>query len=140
MQQLTKFNNSRQTEEPAFDASFDITRRDDTQAGPTLDASFDITRRGANDIDIPAERSLPEPDPADDTIIPPADVVFGVLEKGSKRGGSLLVSSDGFSYGVKRENKSSTMWICSIRSKKMRCPSTVLQNRDDFQTGQFIFL
>lgn len=28
------------------------------------------------------------------------------------------------------------MWICSVRSKKMRCPATVLQTRGDFQMGQ----
>lgn len=46
-------------------------------------------------------RSIQEPDPADDTIIPPSDVIFEVLEKGTKRGGRLLVRSDGFTYGVK---------------------------------------
>lgn len=82
-------------EEPALDASFDLTRRD-AALGSALDASFDLTRRGANDVEIPVERSLQEPDPADDTIIPSADVVFEVLEKGSKRRGRLLVGSDGF--------------------------------------------
>ena len=29
------------------------------------------------------------------------EVRFEVLEKGSKRGGALLVSTDGFSYGIR---------------------------------------
>ena len=38
------------------------------------------------------------------TILPDEPVTFSILEKGSKRGGRLLVSSDGFSYGVKVNN------------------------------------
>lgn len=37
----------------------------------------------------------------DDTILDERPVQFEVLEKGSKRGGKLLVASDGFTYGVK---------------------------------------
>lgn len=36
-----------------------------------------------------------------DTVLEDEPVAFTVHEKGSKRGGRLLVSSDGFSYGVK---------------------------------------
>lgn len=37
----------------------------------------------------------------DDTILDERPIQFEVLEKGSKRGGKLLVASDGFTYGVK---------------------------------------
>ena len=36
-----------------------------------------------------------------DTVLPDQPVTFTVLDHGSKRGGRLLVSSDGYSYGVK---------------------------------------
>ena len=35
---------------------------------------------------------------------------FTILEQGSERGQPLLVESRGFSYTLKRENKSSTIW------------------------------
>jgi hypothetical protein len=37
----------------------------------------------------------------DDTILDDSEIRFEVLEKGSKRGGRLLIASDGFTYGLK---------------------------------------
>ena len=37
----------------------------------------------------------------DDTVLDERPVRYEVLEKGSKRGGKLLVATDGFTYGVK---------------------------------------
>ncbi|KAH3890632.1 hypothetical protein DPMN_014717 [Dreissena polymorpha] len=42
-----------------------------------------------------AERELP------DTVTEDVSITFTMLENGSKRGGRLLVSSNGYSYGVK---------------------------------------
>lgn len=97
--------------------------------------SFDIShRRAIDEEDLePEEGSLQED--MDDTILDERPIQFEVLEKGSKRGGKLLVASDGFTYGVKRENKTSTAWTCAVRSTKMRCHATVLQKGDFFVRG-----
>ena len=100
-----------------------------------FDYSFDVPHRVANNNPEPleetfhAEAPLPNHHPAD------APITYSVLEKGSKRGGKLLVSSDGFSFGVKAENKSSTRWVCSVRSKKSRCHAVVTQVGDTFNAG-----
>ncbi|XP_062594510.1 uncharacterized protein LOC134255924 [Saccostrea cucullata] len=98
-------------------------------------SDFDIShRRDVEDSDEePQERTLHED--LDDTVIDEEEVRFEVLEKGSKRGGALLVSTDGFTYGVKRKNKETTMWTCSVRSAKMRCHATVLQRGNSFVRG-----
>ncbi|XP_065929546.1 uncharacterized protein [Magallana gigas] len=88
---------------------------------PEVLESFDIShRRAIDEEDLePEEGSLQED--MDDTILDERPVQFEVLEKGIKRGGKLLVASDGFTYGVKRENKISTAWTCAVRSTCYRC-------------------
>ena len=73
-----------------------------------------------------------DPDLSDD-ILPNQLVTFSVLEAGSKKGGKLLVTSNGYSFDLKRINKDSTTWACSVRSKKLRCRATV--KRDQFVSG-----
>jgi len=46
-------------------------------------------------------RSVILDDDLPDVILPDQPVTYTFLEKGSKRGGRLLVSSDGYTYGVK---------------------------------------
>eukprot|EP00105_Crassostrea_gigas_P005394 XP_011418978.1 PREDICTED: uncharacterized protein LOC105322138 [Crassostrea gigas] len=41
----------------------------------------------------------------------------------------------GFTYGVKRKNKETTMWTCSVRSATIRCRATVLQRGNSFVRG-----
>ena len=60
---------------------------------------------------------------------------YTILEKGSERQGRLLVESVGYSYTVKRTNKSSTVWRCTIRNKKQECKATVKQTNDTFVRG-----
>ena len=99
---------------------------------PALDSTFNISNRDIEEDPEPQEESINvDPDLPED-IIPDQPIRFKVLESGSKRGGKLLVSSNGYSYGVKRVNNSSTSWTCSIRSKKVRCHATVSQNGDHF--------
>ena len=59
-------------------------------------------------------------------------LAFHVYEQGSKRGGRLLVNNDGFKYGVKKQQKTSTIWTCNVRSMKMRCYATVTQKGSEF--------
>ncbi|XP_060574759.1 uncharacterized protein LOC132732364 [Ruditapes philippinarum] len=62
-------------------------------------------------------------------------VTFEVFPEGSKRGKPLLVSSDGFRYSVKKNQKKSVLWICSSRSLKVRCYATVIQKGSEFVRG-----
>ena len=48
-----------------------------------------------------------------------------IIEGGTKKGGELLVDSDGFTYPLKRDNNRGKTWICSARHKK--CPAKVLR-------------
>ncbi|CAC5378806.1 unnamed protein product [Mytilus coruscus] len=117
-----------------------------------LDGTFDIGHRDADDPPEPMDTSLnAEPDLPDEilpddngslktpqrTSFRPDDNVihYKVLEKGSKRGGCLLTASNGFTFGVKKDLKKSTLWTCSVRSAKMRCHATVSQVGDVFRPG-----
>ena len=66
-----------------------------------LDGTFNITRRDNIDVTMePTETALAEPE-LPDTVTEDVPITFTMLENGSKRGGRLLVSSNGYSYGVK---------------------------------------
>lgn len=60
---------------------------------------------------------------------------FEILETGSQRGKPLLVESRGFSYVIKRKNKASTIWRCTIRNKNAQCLATVVQQGELFTAG-----
>ncbi|XP_078316314.1 uncharacterized protein LOC144620219 isoform X2 [Crassostrea virginica] len=98
-------------------------------------SDFDIShRRDVEEIDAEPHVSTLHED-IDDTVLDEEEVRFEVLEKGSKRGGALLVSTDGFSYGIKRKNKETNIWTCSVRPSKLRCHATVLQRGNSFVRG-----
>ena len=54
-------------------------------------------------------------------------VTYTVLQKASQRGKPLLVESTGYSYTIKRQNKTSTEWRCSVRNKAVKCGATIKQ-------------
>ncbi|KAL5006692.1 hypothetical protein ScPMuIL_015498 [Solemya velum] len=118
-----------------MESSFDPPDDADISDGDALDASFDLSHRLMEDRPETVDTSIDVEPELPSIILPDEPITFKVLETGSKRGGRLLVSSDGFSYGVKNKNKSSTYWTCSVRSKKMRCPATVTQIGDNFRRG-----
>ena len=45
------------------------------------------------------------------------------------------MSSDGFTFTVKRRNKDSVEWRCSIRNKTTTCPVMVQQRGDQFSSN-----
>ena len=63
-----------------------------------------------------------------------ATVTFTLMENASQRGKRKLVSSDGFTFVCKRQNKTTnnTVWRCSVRNKTTTCPVTVEQQGDSF--------
>ncbi|KAJ8317057.1 LOW QUALITY PROTEIN: hypothetical protein KUTeg_004961 [Tegillarca granosa] len=104
------------------------------------------TRIVEESINIPivphAEPHHPEEESLNDETLPQelstreAVVTFQVTENTSQRGKRKLVSSDGFSYVVKKENKSgSILWRCSVRNSKTSCSATVHQQGDTFITN-----
>ena len=57
-----------------------------------------------------------------------AEVTFQVVESGTQRGKRKLVSSDGFTFTLKRQNRGETVeWRCAIRNKTVICPVTIQQ-------------
>ncbi|XP_021362634.1 uncharacterized protein LOC110456308 [Mizuhopecten yessoensis] len=102
---------------------------------PDMDASFNISHRRYDDPVAPADISLDAGD-LDDSLQEATPLVYTVLPTGSKRGGPLLTSSDGFSYGVKYAGKRTTKWTCSIRSRTLRCHAIVHQIGDAFTRGE----
>ncbi|KAJ8307800.1 hypothetical protein KUTeg_014645 [Tegillarca granosa] len=98
------------------------------------------TRIVEESINIPivphADPHHPEEESLNDETLPQelstreAVVTFQVTENTSQRGKRKLVSSDGFSYVVKKENKSgSILWRCSVRNSKTSCSATVPPTR-----------
>ncbi|KAK3087325.1 hypothetical protein FSP39_004708 [Pinctada imbricata] len=76
--------------------------------GDPMDDSFDLPHRDAFNHLEPLEETFVTEDTLPDYHITDVPITYKLLEKDSKRGGKLLVSSDGYSFGVKAENKSST--------------------------------
>lgn len=80
-------------------------------------------------------------DMSDDFIDLPTDnfpdtpETYKVLQSGSSRGGQLLVSSTGYSFGIKHVNQSSINWRCSVRNQTNRCYATVIQKGDQYCQG-----
>ena len=56
-----------------------------------------------------------------------AEVTFQVVESGTQRGKRKLVSSDGFTFTLKRQNRGETVERCAIRNKTVTCPVTIQQ-------------
>ena len=62
-----------------------------------------------------------------------AEVTFQVVESGTQRGKRKLVSSDGFTFTLKRQNRGETIeWRCAIRNKTVTCPVTIQQRGNCF--------
>lgn len=65
-----------------------------------------------------------------------ATITFHVTENTTQREKRKLVSSDGYTYVDKKENKSGSIVLrCSVRNSKTTCRATVLQHGDTFTTN-----
>ncbi|XP_033733580.1 uncharacterized protein LOC117322752 [Pecten maximus] len=110
---------------PPSDSETDITDFTDQLpvANFNLDDSFDMSdRERPDEATEPQEESFDaHGEPAEDSILDDQPTTYEVLAKGTTRGKPLLVSSDGYTYTVKRTNKSTTIWTCSLRSKVIHC-------------------
>ncbi|KAL5015438.1 hypothetical protein ScPMuIL_009708 [Solemya velum] len=61
-----------------------------------------------------------------------AIVTYNVVDNGTQRGKRKLVSSDGHTFTLKRQNKNSTDLCCSIRNKTTTCPVVIRQQGDSY--------
>ncbi|KAL5011914.1 hypothetical protein ScPMuIL_010465 [Solemya velum] len=61
-----------------------------------------------------------------------AIVTYNVVDNGTQCGKRKLVSSDGHTFTLKRQNKNSTDWRCSIRNKTTTCPVVIRQQGDSY--------
>ncbi|XP_021339362.1 uncharacterized protein LOC110440548 [Mizuhopecten yessoensis] len=60
---------------------------------------------------------------------------YEIIENGTSFGHRKLVSSDGYSYTVKRSSARTTTWKCSVRNRKVQCSASVIQRGQSFTRG-----
>ncbi|KAL5010187.1 hypothetical protein ScPMuIL_012492 [Solemya velum] len=96
-----KLNATATEEFMEMESSFDPPDGADISDDDALDASFDLSHRLKEDRAETVDTSIDVEPELPSFILPDEPITFTVFETGSKRGGRLLVSSDGFSYGVK---------------------------------------
>ena len=80
------------------------------------------------------ESSLPVPDNQTATREEPE---FTIVEKGSRKGTDILISHDGYGYGMDGEmnKKGEQHWKCTVRNKTINCLASEKQNGEDFKQG-----
>ncbi|KAH3830292.1 hypothetical protein DPMN_103532 [Dreissena polymorpha] len=102
------------------------------EASNTIDdRSYDISNRNIERPHVLLDESLPDR-PLDDVIPNAVPKTYEVVESGSKRGGRLLVSSDGYTYNARKTQSGRTYWTCSVRNKQVTCFASVKQFGDMF--------
>ncbi|XP_052260472.1 uncharacterized protein LOC127864668 [Dreissena polymorpha] len=69
---------------------------------------------------------LPDP-PPNRNVIPDGPVTYEVVEGATRKGGQMLLGSDGYTYVVKRSNPVTCFvyWVCNVRSKAKHCSAWV---------------
>ncbi|KAH3781811.1 hypothetical protein DPMN_159718 [Dreissena polymorpha] len=107
----------------------------DTDNADQLNQPFDLPDRPAINQDSETVETDIGDESLSTTAIEEQTVTFEVIEIGSKRGKPLLVGSDGFRYYVKKTQKNSVLWACSLRSSKCPCYATMIQKGTDFVRG-----
>ncbi|XP_050390644.1 uncharacterized protein LOC126809860 isoform X2 [Patella vulgata] len=90
------------------------------------------------DVDMPEniqENSLTDESIGDDLSTTEAIVTYKVVDNGTERGKRKLVSSDGHTFTMKRQNKGSTEWRCSIRNKTTLCPVIIKERAGTYNAN-----
>ncbi|OWF50368.1 hypothetical protein KP79_PYT09479 [Mizuhopecten yessoensis] len=98
--------------------------------------SFNVGDVPLEPVEVHHESDLDEGPAIDVSVVEDVAVTYQVVEGGTKRGGRKLVSSDGYSYTVKKTTRTSTAWPCSVRSVSLWCRASVLQHGEEFRFGQ----
>jgi len=65
-----------------------------------------------------------------------AEPQYTVIPGGSARGGAVMISSDGYRYGIKMSKRNNvTYWRCVIRNRFCNCRAVVIQRGNEFIRG-----
>ncbi|KAK7086474.1 hypothetical protein SK128_016007 [Halocaridina rubra] len=62
--------------------------------------------------------------------------VVTILENGSKKGRSLLVDPQGYTYTLRRDRGNKIYWACSVRNSKLHCGACMIQTGEIFSRGK----
>ena len=82
------------------------------------------------------ESSIADPVPSQHPTPPETtDVTYRIVSASCNRGGDKLFDSDGYAYTVKRRNRDTVAWRCTVRNKTTQCAATVRQSGDSFIRG-----
>jgi len=60
---------------------------------------------------------------------------YRLVPRGNARGGTVLISSDGYRYGVKMIKHNATYWRCVKRNRFCNCRAVVIQRGYEFVRG-----
>lgn len=60
-------------------------------------------------------------------------LTFQQVECGTKRGKTKLIDSKGYTYNMKRTSEYRTEWQCTVRSRQVRCKSSVKQRGQQYK-------
>ena len=82
------------------------------------------------------EPSILEPGPDGEPPIAAERVTFQLVERGTKRGKTSLIDSQGFTYNVHSRRPYTTYWQCTMRPKGNPCQSSVTERDGIFQAGK----
>ncbi|XP_033727977.1 uncharacterized protein LOC117317302 [Pecten maximus] len=79
--------------------------------------SFNVSDISMESVEVHRESDLADATAMDISVVEDVAVTYQIVDGGTKRGGWKLVSSDGYSYTVKKTTKTSTAWRCSVRCR-----------------------
>ena len=82
------------------------------------------------------EPSILEPAPDGEPPIVAEPVTFQLVERGTKRGKTSLIDSQGFTYNVHSRRPYATYWQCTMRPKGNPCKASVTERDGIFQAGK----
>ncbi|KAH3814481.1 hypothetical protein DPMN_142982 [Dreissena polymorpha] len=106
------------------------------------DRTFNVTNREINQPNVPLDVSLRER-PLDTVIPEDGPVTYEVVTGGTKRGGKMLISSDGHSYTAKfihaiRPDLGGTAICPDIRKKRLKARAEVRSKKNVFEPAASI--
>ncbi|KAL3880290.1 hypothetical protein ACJMK2_032538, partial [Sinanodonta woodiana] len=90
---------------------------------PDMNSSFDISDRNIDPVNLIEEESVH--DVLTETVVLYHGITYTILEGSWQKRTRLLVSSLGYSYGIKRDNVNSTLWRCTSRSRNVKYAVTI---------------
>ncbi|KAL3878983.1 hypothetical protein ACJMK2_031305, partial [Sinanodonta woodiana] len=85
---------------------------------PDMNSPFDISDRNIDPVNLIEEESVH--DVLTETMVLYHGITYTILEGSWQKRTRLMVSSLGYSYGIKRDNVNSTLWRYTSRSRNVK--------------------